>query len=96
MNPDRLDLDPAPRRSPRLYASVESIPHARRMAEVAGSKLSAAKTRRLRLMAIIWTCRTAPDPVPYSTLVVSLDISERTAMRLFKLACQRRLRRSRV
>lgn len=96
MNTDRLDLDPAPRRSPRLYAQVEAVPHSRRMGEVRGSKLSEAKLRRLRMMAVIYACRNAPEPVPYSTLIVILEISERQAIRLFKLACHRHLRRSRV
>lgn len=96
MNAHSLDLDPAPRRSPRLLADVGAIPHSRRIGEVHGSKLSGAKLKRLRMMAVIYACRNAPDPVPYSTLIVILDISERQAMRLFKLACQRNLRRSRV
>lgn len=77
-------------------ADVGAIPHSRRMGEVHGSKLSEAKLRRLRMMAVIYACRDRPEPIPYSTLIVILGISERQAMRLFKLACQRNLRRSRV
>jgi hypothetical protein len=96
MNLDRHDDFPAPRHSPRLFADVDAMPHARRMGEVVGSRLSQAKLKRLRMMAIIFACRNATDPVPYSTLVVTLDISERQAIRLFKLACHRKLRRQRV
>lgn len=96
MNAERIDLDPVSRRSPRLYADVGAVPHSRRMGEVHGSKTSRAKLKRLRMMAVIYACRKADDPVPFSTLVVILDISERHAIRLFKLACQHKLRRSRV
>lgn len=96
MNLDRHDDFPAPRHSPRLYADVDSMPHARRMGEVVGSRLSQAKLNRLRMMAIIYACRNAPDPVPYSTLIVTLGISKMQAHRLYKLGCDRKMRHSRV
>lgn len=96
MNIDRFDDFPAPRRSPRLYAEVEAVPHSRRMSEVVGSRTSEARLRRLRHMAIIEACRNAPNPVPYSTLISTLGISRSNAVRLYKMACTRKMRQSRV
>lgn len=96
MNLDRHDDFPAPRHSPRLYADVGSIPHARRMGEVVGHRMSPAKLRRLRHMAIIKACRESSPPVPYSTLVCELGISDSQARLLYKKACGWSLRRSRV
>lgn len=45
---DRLDLDPAPRRSPRLYAKVESIRHARPISSVLRLKPTETQLARIR------------------------------------------------
>lgn len=45
---DRLDLDPAPRRSPRLYAKVESIPHARPISSLLRHKPTEGQLARIR------------------------------------------------
>jgi hypothetical protein len=91
-----FDPDPRPSRSPKLYAEVGAIPRGRKSAEVAAVPTTAARLRRLRMMAIILACRDATIPVPYSTLVATLEISERQARRLYKLGSQRKLRQARV
>lgn len=45
---DRLDLDPPPGRSPRLYADVEAIPHSRPVRSALRSKPTEAQLARLR------------------------------------------------
>jgi hypothetical protein len=47
MIPDRLDLDPPPRRSPRLSAAVESIPRARPVSSVLRSRPTDAQLARI-------------------------------------------------
>lgn len=93
---DRLDLDPPPSRSPRLYAEMEAVPRARPSKDLAGRGASEIRLRRLRLMAVVDACRSASPPVPYSTLAVTLKISARHAKRLRKAARKAVLRRSRV
>jgi len=93
---DSFDDDRPTSRSPKLFASVDSVSGARASSEVSGVKTSPAKLRRLRLMAIIEACRNAPQPVPYSTLIETLGISRPTVDRLYRLACRRKLHRSRV
>jgi hypothetical protein len=48
MTNDRLDMDPPPRRSPRLSAEVEKIPHARPTASLLRPRPTDAQIARLR------------------------------------------------
>ncbi len=90
------DDDPPPSKSPRRYADVGAIPHARRLCHVIGGKTTEAKLRRLRLISIVYACRERPDPVPNSTLVAVLGISEDSIARYHKLGRKWNLRRARV
>jgi hypothetical protein len=93
---DHMDFDdPRPANSPRLYGDVEKAP-GRKTGEVRGSKMTAAALKRLRLIACVYAMRDRKDPVPYSTIVKVLKISENTAISYYKIGCGKSLRRSRV
>jgi hypothetical protein len=90
------DPDPRPGHSERLYGDMEAVPNARPRSHAFGVWMSPARKKRLQIMAIIHACRHHVPPVPYSTLVANLGISERQARRLFNQGEIRAKRSSRV
>lgn len=96
MNPDRLDLDPPPRRSPRLSASVESIPHAIPASVARSSRLSPHQTRTMRLLIAVKAMKEAAPPIPNPIIADVLGISGSTVDRLWKRVRILKMRQSRV
>ena len=72
MNADRVDLDPPPRNSPRLYASVDAVAHSRPRSSALRPRPTDAQLARLRRDLAIY-------------LAIEGGMSYRTASKIFGL-----------
>lgn len=92
---DRLDLDPRPPHSPRLYGNGD-VSGTRSRGEFKGNTTPEWKVMRLRKIAMVVAARTHSPPIPYSTITKTLGISRDCAHRYFKIGKNRLARMSRV
>lgn len=92
---DRLDLDPRPPHSPRLYGNGD-VDSARDRGEFKGNATPEWKVKRLRKIAMVVAARTHNPPIPYSTIICTLGISKRAAVYYYKIGCRMKSTKERV
>jgi hypothetical protein len=96
MNPDRLDMDPPPRRSARLVSDPSVIPHAIPASVARSRRPTPHQTRTMRLLIAVKAMKEATPPIPNPIIADVLGISGSTVDRLWKRVRILKMRQSRV